>query len=139
MLLYFFPDAEAEQAQVDLKALEAGRIELDKVHVKILGVSPSKMPQLVSLQSALGLEFPLLRDDRKFSEAYGSVAPSEDASAPAALFLVDRRRKIIWMANPATDVAAGVSQALQAAKGLASQTENVPRSVVNRLLDRWLN
>ena len=82
VLLYFFSDVEAEQARKDLQTLESQRASLDSQHVKILGVSPNKMPLLRSLQADLGLQFPLLRDDRKFSEAYGNVASGEDEKAP---------------------------------------------------------
>lgn len=139
VLLYFFADPESEQAKADLQVLEAERSRLDGLHVKILGVSATKMPLLQALQAELGLQFPLLRDDRQFSEAYGSVAASAEEAAVPALFLVDRQRRIAWMANPVVDVQSGILEAGKALKTMASPTENVPRSLVNRLLDRWLN
>jgi len=138
VLLYFFTDSESPTVHDDLRRLQRERASLAASEVKILGVSPAKMPRLSELQHELGLEFPLLRDDRAFSAAYGVEAPEEGSAT--ALFLVDRRQRIVWMINPlaAVDAALGeVAAKLRESGG--TSTSNYPKSVINRLVDRWLN
>ena len=138
VVLYFFADAEAESVRDDLTALKAARDGLAAKRVNILAVAPLRMPALKALQAELELPFPLLRDDRNFSAAYGIEKPEEGAAAPA-LVLVGRDQRILWIANPA----GSVTQALTGLEGAidtkASPTSNYPGKVINKLVDRWVN
>jgi peroxiredoxin len=138
VVLYFFADPAAASTRDDLAALAAVRDDLAAKRVNILGVSPAKMPELKTLQADLGLPFPLLRDDRDFSLAYGIEAPEEGAPSPA-LVLVGRDQTVRWLANPVR----GVAEALTALRGAidrkSSPTSNYPSKVINRLVDRWVN
>ena len=138
VVLYFFADTEAPAVREDLVALKAARDDLASKRVNILGVASAKMPVLKALQADLGLPFPLLRDDRKFSESYGIEAPEEGVAAPA-LVLVGRDQKVLWVANPA----GGVERALGGLRGAidpkTSSTSNYPGKVINRLVDRWVH
>ena len=91
VLLYFFDDPSAEVVRRDLAELAGATRTLAAAAAKVFGVSPSKMPALQSLQADLGLPFPLLRDDREFSEAYGVAPSTEEQSSSPMLCLVDRR------------------------------------------------
>lgn len=135
VLLYFFADADSDRTKRDLAALAEARDRLSARRVNVLGIAPAKMPQLAELQAELDLPFPLLRDDRDLSAAYG-VDLGEDG-APA-LVLVGRDQSVLAVANPVGDAAASVTE-LVAAIGKQSPTANYPKSVINRLVDRWVN
>ena len=138
VLLYFFADPSADGARSDLAALAARRNDFARAELKVMGVSPAEMDELKSLQGELGLPFPLLRDDRDFSRGYGVAAEGEE-SPPPALFLINRDQTILWVANPSAAAAETVDVILAQVKGLPSSTANYPRSVINRLVDLWVN
>lgn len=138
VLLYFCHDVADEAVRGDLVALGRWRDKLMAERAKIMVVSAAKMPALQSVQADLKLRFPLLTDDRNFSAAYGVEATGEDPPLPA-LFLVDRQQRVVWAANPVAGVEASMPAIEAAAKGLRSTTENYPKSVVNRLVDRWVH
>ena len=139
VLIYFFDDPSAEVTRHDLAELAGRTKTLAAAAVKVFGVSPSKMPPLQSLQADLGLPFPLLRDDRAFSEAYGVAPSTEEQSSPPALCLVDRCQKVVWMANPAGSVTDALVQIEAMLEKQDSPTSNYPKSVINRLVDLWVN
>lgn len=136
VLLYFFADADSEGTRRDLAALASARDDLAVKRIHILGISPAKMPQLTAVQAELGLPFPLLRDDRDFAAAYG-VESGEEASP--ALVLVGRDQSVLAKAHPAREVAARIIEMSQAIAGKSSPTANYPKSVINRLVDAWVN
>lgn len=138
VLLYFF-DGDGDRVRFDLQSLAKGQRELKERGAVILGVSAAKLDRLKELQRNLHLQFPLLNDDRGFSSQYGVVAPSEDEAAPPGLFLVDRNQKILWMACPAGSVESALGDIDRALKTLPSQTANYPKSVVNRVVNWWVN
>lgn len=139
VLLYFFTDPGSERVRRDLATLARHKDSLARAHAKVLGVSRAKMPALKELQAELELPFPLLRDDRDFSSHYG-VEPGDDAEeAQPALCLVNRRQIILWMANPVTSVADALPQVERALRDQGSPTSGYPRTVINRLVDRWVN
>jgi peroxiredoxin len=139
VVLYFFADLESESTRRDLSSLARRRDELGAVQARVLAISPAKMPQLRALQAELALPFPLLRDDRDFSQAYG-VGSNEEGTLPApALVVVNRQQRILWLANPVTSVEEVIPQVLVALKDLPGPTSNYPRKIINRLVDRWLN
>ncbi len=138
VLLYFF-DGEGERVQADLKILAGGQRKLRERGAVILGISAAKMDALKGLQRDLHLQFPLLRDDRNFSSQYGVGAASEEEAAPPALFLVDRHQKILWLASPVPSVEAAMGDIDKALQALPSQTVNYPKTVVNRVVDWWVN
>lgn len=139
VLLYLFADPEDERVRHDLEALASRRDALARLPISIFGVSPAKLDQLKETQRELSLPFPLLRDDRGFSASYG-VEAAEDGSDPRpALVVVDRQQRIVWMANPVEEVAAALDGLADQLRRLPSTTSNYPRSVVNRLIDRWVN
>jgi len=137
--LYFFADPENEQARADLRSLGGARDALASRHVNILGIAPAKMPVLQQLQVDLALPFPLLRDDRSFSAAYGVAEVEEGATPAPALVLVGRDQKVAWMANPVNSVESAIGEITEVAKADGSPTGNYPKQVINRIVDRWVN
>jgi peroxiredoxin len=142
MVVYFFTNPSDERVLRDLDALNARREALVKLQVRILAVSPTPLDDLRKLQRERKLLFPLLHDDRNFSAAYGVVAPTpEEPSRPAApaLVVVDRRQRLRFIANPVASVEDSLAQVESAIKDLPSPTKSYPKSVINRLIDRWVN
>jgi peroxiredoxin len=137
--LYLFADPASEEVRRDLAALAAVADELKASGVCILGISPTKIEPLKTLQREADLPFPLLYDDRGFSAAYGLEAPDEETPASPVLVLVDRSQKVIWIGDPGTSAESVRQALLAAAKKLPSPTTNYPRSIVNRVVDRWVN
>ena len=138
VVLYFFAEAESAAVRDDLAVLATAHGDLAAKRVNILGVAPFKMPVLSALQAELSLPFPLLRDDREFSRAYGIETPEEGVASPA-LVLVGRDQSVRWIANPAGAVAAALAELQGAIDAKSSPTSNYPKSVINRLVDRWVN
>lgn len=139
VVLYFFADPEADRVQSDLRLLAAQQQALKKDSATILGISPAKLPALKQMQRDLELPFPLLTDDRKFSLAFGVGTDSEETEPEPALMLIDRRQRIAWQANPASSVDAVLPELQKVLVGLPSQTSNYPRSVINRLVTRFVS
>ena len=139
VVLYFFDGADSDRVRGDLMALAGWHADLKSKWVAILGVSPGKPDALKQIQKALRLPFPLLSDDRNFSSAYGVVAEGEGSEPEPALVLVGRRQQIAWMANPVAAVEAALPDLEKSLKGLSSLTSNYPRSVINRLVARWVS
>ena len=144
VLLYFFADPASDRVRADLGALAARRQDLARAELKVMGISPAAMDELKTLQSELALPFPLLRDDRGFSRVYGLAAEADgpdkpDTAPEPALFLVNRDQTLLWVANPAAAAGGLVSDILAQLKALPSSTANYPRSVINRLVDLWVN
>jgi peroxiredoxin len=138
MLLYFF-DGDGDRVRSDLKQLAAVQRKLKEAGAAILGIAPAKIDALKALQRDLHLEFPLLRDDRDFSSQYGVEAASEDQAAPPALYLVNRDQRVLWMACPLTAIESSLSEIASALKALPSSTTNYPKTVVNRVVNWWVN
>jgi peroxiredoxin len=139
VVLYFFADPTAEGVRRDLAALSGYREALLRRRAKALAVAPAPLAELKKLQRELGLTLPLLHDDRGFLAVYGVAPAAADAPAAPALFLVDRRQRVLWLANPVADVAAELPRLDRLLAGQPSPTALYPRSVVNRLIDRWVN
>lgn len=131
IVVYFFTDPAGEQAQRDLDALNRGLDALARRSARVLAVSPAKLDELRKLQIDRKLLFPLLHDDRSFAAAYGVTG--------SALVLVNRRQRILWMANPVASVDAALPQALEALAKIPSGTETYNKNVINRWIDRWVN
>ena len=138
VVLYFFDDPAPERLRGELAQLERARTELLSKRIVILGISKTKMPILKQTQKDLHLLFPLLNDDRNFATSYG-ITPAEDAEPEPAMFLVDRDQKILWEANPASSVEACIQEVLAIVRRQPSQTSNLPSTVVNRVVDWWVN
>ncbi len=139
VLVYFFLDMSSERVKRDLATLASRSSELAESHAKVLAVSTAKMPVLKQLQVELNLPFPLLRDDRSFSSEYGIEEADEGEEASPALFLIDSQQVIAWLANPVTSVDDAMPQVLKSLQGQGSPTGNYPKSVINRVVDRWVN
>ena len=142
MVVYFFANPADDRVLRDLDALNARREALVKLQVRILAVSPTPLDDLRKLQRERKLLFPLLHDDRNFSAAYGVVAPTpEEPGRPAApaLVVVDRRQRLRFIANPVASVEDSLAQVESAIKDLPSPTKSYPKSVINKLIDRWVN
>lgn len=141
LVVYFFTDLTNERVLRDLDELSRWQEPLRKLAAKVLAVSPAKLDDLKRLQVSRKLLFPLLHDDRNFSAAYGVVPPAEDRPQPAApaLVVVGRRQDVKWLANPVASVAEALPQVEKLLKDLPSPTRSYPKSVVNRLIDRWVN
>lgn len=139
LILYFVPEVEGQQAREDLAALGRAQPEVHGRNARILVISPAKMPVLKGLQAELKLPFPLLRDDRDFSSVFGVEAAPEGASPAPALLVVNRRSRVLWVANPVSSVAQVLPQVLELLKTQPSPTESYPKKLVNRWVDRWVN
>ncbi len=139
VLLYFFAATADERARRDLAALATRSRQLAERQTAVIGVSPAKLDDLKALQRELDLPFPLLEDDRGFSAHYGVTPPAEDQQPQPALVAVDRRQRVLWLANPLTSLEAAWPDLEKALTRLPSPTANYPRSVINRLVDRWIN
>jgi len=137
-LLYFF-DAEAAGSREALAALAGAWSRLGRHRARVFGVAKAAPDALKELQRELALPFPLLSDDRGFSAYYGVEAAAEGESPPPALFLVDRRQQIAWMANPAPPMKEALGAVDKALAELPGPTSNYPKSVVNRVVNWWVN
>lgn len=138
VLLYFFGAEGDERVRADLAALSEAAERLDEVNATIFGISKAAMPQLKELQKDLHLAFPLLRDDRDFSASYG-VAPAAEGEQPApALFVVDQQQVVRWAANPVGDIATEL-EAVRKILAATAPTAHYPKTVINSLVDRWVN
>jgi len=139
VVLYFFSDPASVSARRDLAALGRAKEALRKAHAKPLAVSRADLASLQKLQVELQLAFPLLHDDRDFSSRYGVAPPQEGQEAAPALYVVSRNQTVLWLANPVASVEEAMTEALQSLKDQGSPAGNYPRSVINRLVDRWVN
>lgn len=137
-LLYFF-SAEADGSRQALSALGAAWSRLGRHRTRVYGVADAAPEALGELQRELDLPFPLLSDDRGFAAQYGVAPAAEGEAAPPALFLVDRRQRIAWMANPAPAIDEALAAVDKAAADLPGPTSNYPKSVVNRVVNWWVN
>jgi len=140
VVLYFFTDPESPQVERDLRALSAARDRLARKRAKVLAVAPvQKVEELQALQKKLDLSFPLLRDDRGFLAVYGIESPDAERPVAPALVVVDRRQKVLWVANPVASTADALPEVEKALGDLPSPTAGYPKKVINRLIDRWVN
>ena len=137
-LLYFF-DAAAEGSREALSALGAACSRLGRHRARVYGVAKAKPEALVELQRELALPFPLLSDDRGFAAHYGVEPAGEGETPPPAIFLVDRRQRIAWMANPAPPMEEALAAADKALAELPGPASNYPKTVVNRVVNWWVN
>lgn len=138
VLLYFFGGVDDDRARADLLVLARSWEDLTARGTRALALSSAKIQQLKELQAELHLPFPLLSDDRGFSRSYG-VEPDDDGASEPALVAVNRRQQIIWIANPVASVESSMDDVQRALEALPSQTVSLPKAVVNRLIDRWVN
>ena len=139
VVVYFFSDPANDRARRDLDALNKGLDSLARAGARVLAVSPAKLDELKKLQAERKLLFPLLHDDRSFSQAYGVRPAEEGKTSDPALAVVSRRQRVLWIANPVASVEGALPQALAALKALPSGTETYHKSVINRWVDRWVN
>jgi len=138
VLLFFF-DAEAEASREALAALAGAWSRLGRHRARVFGLSTASPEALKQLQIELALPFPLLSDDRGFSAHYGIEAAADGDSQPPALFVVDRRQRIAWAANPAPVMAEALNAVDKVLAGLPGSASNYPKSVVNRVVNWWVN
>ena len=139
VVVYFFADPASDRVHRDLDALSRRVEDLRKLNARILAVSPAKLDDLKKLQAERKILFPLLHDDRNFSAAYGVTAPAEGRPADPALVVVGRRQEVKWLANPVASVGDALPQVEALLKDMPSPTRSYPKSVINRLIDRWVN
>ena len=139
VILYFFRGPDSEQAQRDLIYLARAGAALAAKRAVVLGIAPATLDELKKMQRDFKLPFPLLRDDRNFSAAYGVETGSEHGQPKPALVVVNRRQRILWMANPVESVEEVFPQVEESLSRLPSRTSNYPGRVVNRLVDWWVN
>jgi peroxiredoxin len=139
VVVYFFADPASDRVHRDLDALSRRVEALRKLNARILAVSPAKLDELKKLQAERKILFPLLHDDRNFSASYGVSAPEEGRPAEPALVVVGRRQEVKWLANPVVSVGDALPQVEALLKDMPSPTRSYPKSVINRLIDRWVN
>ena len=137
VLLLFF-DAEADGSRDVLAALRDAWSRLGRHRARVFGVAKATPEALKELQRELELPFPLLGDDRGFAAHYG-VEAAEGEIPPPALFLVDRAQRIAWVANPAPPMAEALGAVDKVLADLPGPTSNYPKSVVNRVVNWWVN
>jgi peroxiredoxin len=138
VLLYFFGECD-DRSRQDLRLL-ARRVEPFRRHrVKIFGVSAVKMDLLKAVQKELELPFPLLHDDRGFARAYGAEAPEEGTSMDPTLVLVGRDQRVLWIETGLKETELALEDIASEIGDLPSPTTSYPRSVINGLVDRWVN
>ncbi len=138
VLLCFF-DADAESSREALAALGGAWSRLGRHRARAFGIAKAKPEALKQLQAELALPFPLLSDDRGFAAHYGVEPAGEGDSPPPALFLVDRRQRIAWAANPAPAMAEALAAVDRVLGSLPGSASNYPKSVVNRVVNWWVN
>lgn len=139
LVIYFFADPESERVRRDLDALSRWQEPLRKLSAKVLAISPAKLDDLKRLQVSRKLLFPLLHDDRNFAASYGVTPAEEGHPYSPALVVVGRRQEVKWVANPVASAEDAIAQVEKLLKDLPSPTRSYPKSVVNRLIDRWVN
>lgn len=139
VVLYVFDDPAGEVAQRDLATLGRWQDRLKGRNAVLHGMSRAKLPALKTTQVDLGLTFPLLRDDRDFSATYGVEKTTEESPSEPALYLVDREQKVAWMACPVGDLETALAEVDSVLRGMTSPSANMPGTVVNRVVDWWVN
>lgn len=132
VLLFFF--SGSADGRAELAELERHSPRLAAKSIKLLGISERSLVELKALQQELRLSFPLLHDDRGFSRSYGVAA-----EAGRVLVLVDRNQRIAWIGSQLENLGAELEALLSSRKRDSSPRANYPRSVINRLVDRWVN
>lgn len=130
LAIYFFVDPLSERALRDLDALDQRVGRLHDLQARALAVSPAALGELKTVQARLKLRFPLLHDDRNFSALYGGFP---------TLAVVDRRQVVRWLASPVAAVEEVMPQVEKLLDNLPSPTKAYPKSVINRLVDFWVN
>ncbi len=139
VLLYLFSGPGDLQARTDLGELERRHPALSEMRAKVLGLSPAPLAELKKLQTDLRLHYPLLHDDRGFAKSYGLEASAEGQSAPPAVYLVGRNRRILWLERPVISLAASLGGVEKLLGGQSSSADGYPRRVINRWIDRWVH
>lgn len=130
VLLYFFEDPGS--AKSDLEELSTRSAKLTGKGIKVIAVSTAPLEVLSDTQQKLALTYPLLHDDRALSKAYG-------ADSSTVLALVDRNRQIALLDRHQVDLGSSLAALLGDGSSLRESTTNYPKSVINRLVDRWVN
>ncbi len=139
VVLYFFAGSAAPGAAADLEALSARQAAHAGRDAKAIAVSPAPLAELKKLQAEKRLALPLVHDDRGFAKVYGLAPPAEGEPPRPALYLVDRRQRILWLENPAASVAAALPAIEKLLKGVPPPTALYPKSVINRWIARWVS
>ena len=132
VLVYVF--AEPEAATADLGVLARSADDLLASGIKILAVSEASLEDLATAQRDLRLPFPLLHDDRGLSRAY--LGDGERRTVTA---LVGRDQRIQWLDAAGGRLPEDLPARLTAQAESRGSTVNYPRSVINGLVDRWVN
>jgi len=134
VIIYCFADPSDESARAALSFL-AEHADAAPGPSQIFGISTASMDELTSLQRELHLPFPLLRDDRGLTAAYG-FRVAEEGPTESVMAVIDRGQKLIWERRAAEDLAAIWHEVVDCLKRTDRPTSNYPRSVVNRLVSR---
>ena len=139
MVLYFFDQADGDQVRDDLLALARLWPELSALSARALGISRAALPKLKELQQELHLPFPLLHDDRGFAAAYGLAEATEETAVVPVLAAVDREQALLFLAPVKTTMGEVLPEIVAALEELPSPAAGLPRKVVNRVVDWWVN
>lgn len=130
-------DVGREEVRRDLLALSRAAGDLVADRARILVVSAAGLDELKALQRELHLPFPLLHDDRAFAARYGVGAAEEEPAT--RVLVVDRRQRVAWLGAPGESVEGRLPAIRETVRGLPSPSAGLPRQVVNRVVDRWVN
>ena len=132
VLLYFFDGVPGATEQ--LAELARAAAELAGKGIRILGVSQASLEDLAAVQQQDKLPFPLLHDDRELSRLYGAGS----GEGPVAV-LVDHDQRVAMVERQSRDLSGSVSSFLAERGKRRDSTANYPKSVINRLVDRWVS
>lgn len=138
IVLYVCGATDGERVRADLLALARAAADLAEDHARVLVVSASGIEELKAVQRELHLPYPLLHDDRAFAVHYGVFAEGEGEPSPRVL-VVDRTQRVAWLGGVGEGVEATLPAIRDAVRKLPSPSAGLPRQVVNRVVDRWVN
>lgn len=138
VLLYFFDSPDNDHARRDLSELAGRHTSFAGLDMRILAISATPLEELKTLQRELELPFPLLFDDRGFSSLFGFEVGEEGAADPV-MVLVNRDQRVLWLSDASADFESFLGEIKGRLESLPSSTANYPRSVINRLVDLWVN
>ena len=134
VVLYVFLEVD-DSSRADLDALADRAPKLATKGVRVMALSPAKLPALKQLQADLRLPFPLLSDDRDFCAQYGVEAEV----ASRRLVAVNRSCKVAWQASEWSNIDQALKDMKSAGVNSESVLTNYPGKVINRLVSWWVN
>lgn len=126
VLIAFFPLAFSPVCSHQLPELQAALPKLEAADVTVLGISVDSHYANAAFARSLGVTFPLLSDwNREASAAYGVLQTKANTSG-RALFLVDRRGRLLW--SEISENPGSIEQIPSPERALAALAAAAPRA-----------